>query len=355
MSLGLYFALLDNGDTSPGWTPHDVFPYATTTIVFLIIFLQAMALLLATRFWHHGVRLLVTKGVLVSPEDEPSFGNESMALQQYERRCQRKITRTTNNIHWCYFFALQSVYFFIAIADILASRYVGVEVERIMTMFLRLGHGLSSVSLAVALNYQRLYRVKENRRAKLSRQLMGQALWMNRICLGMFLFLLAADFAAVHIISGESSKAAKAMYWLAIFAECTIALPSVIATVWVVFHRAPIEPDRLSKATIFFAVFLRCLVMFPPSLWNDHLLRNVVLETPCPGHSFFSLYDVFEVLHGVALLLIFVFVRREFKRNEIVVVGEHAARCDAAVQRTEAASERSIEDEDGPPREFRPL
>lgn len=314
-------AALDSPSGASGSTgsTNELFPYAGTTILFGIISLMSLAAAVCVWWRWHGLRLLVAA---------------SDAADHAVRR--RTLTPSTNNIHWILYFVSNAVKHVTTVLLLQVhalndgSSGSSTEASKVITLLQRAFLGCNCFLLALAMNHQRLYRVREHRRQKkVSPQMVRNVHRTNLACGLVFLIFVVADFVASHAVD-ESSAAASAFYWVYIAAICLLSVPLLVSVVWVICNQAPVQAAHVTKACLLIAVGLHIVVMLPPSLWNDRMWPSWVASDPCPyAGGNMSAFDgvVCANICSVALFVVFCVV--EHRRNRLIGQSEHyAALCE---------------------------
>jgi hypothetical protein len=247
----------------------------------------------------------------------------------------RLVTKSTDNTVWAFYFGSVVLLRLIATGTLVfAANYSDdghEEALRIALLVQRVVHGVSCVWLAVALNIQRLYRVKDHKNAKANQALLRQATFINRFCFVTFLLFSVGDFITSHIVSAASA-AADALFWVSIGALLLLAVPTVLSTFWVVLHESQMQPTRLAKSMLILGVVMHTVVELPPAFWNDHLLASFVDSNPCPL-TYLSFYDMILVGQCVTAALLFAFVVLEHRRTSTIVHLDYLAFCDDRLYR----------------------
>ncbi|CUE97792.1 transmembrane protein, putative [Bodo saltans] len=247
----------------------------------------------------------------------------------------RIVTKSTDNTVWAFYFGSVVVLRLIATGTLVfAANYSGdnhEEALRISLLVQRVVHGVSCVWLAVALNIQRLYRVKDHKNAKANQALLRQATFINRFCFATFLIFSVGDFITSHTVSATSA-AADALFWVSVGSLLLLAIPTILSTFWVVLHESQMQPTRLAKCMLTLGVLMHTIVELPPAFWNDHLLESFVDRTPCPL-TYLSFYDMILVGQCITAGLLFAFVLLEHRRTSTIVHLDYLAFCDDRLYR----------------------
>jgi len=233
----------------------------------------------------------------------------------------RHVTDATNNIMWALVFLTGGLRDAanVVFLQVEVFREVG-EASRIAILLTSLFHGLHSVFLAFALNEQRMYRVQDYRGEKPSEQLQRQSRLLNRITLGIFILLMIGYFIVTHVTE-DNETIDKVMSWVLYACYLFMSIPAMLASIWVSFHKAVVEPTGRAKVIILASVIGHTIVLLPSSFWNRAVLRTFVEKYPCPG-SFLSFYDFIVILHFVVYGAMFAFVVMEYRRNAQILQSE---------------------------------
>lgn len=292
------------------------FPYASSTMLYGVVAVVCCVAAVVVRWRYHGLRLLVGKeGRGTSPE----------ALA----RRQRRLSQPTDFLAWVLYFALDGLGAAMIVVTLQVAALQAGEGGLIVSFFERVLLGGRCMALAVALSQQRLHRVWEHRKhKKVSPRVAEVVRRLSISCVGCFCVISVADFLGGHFVSAlsTSTTASSALYWLYISALVIMHVPIVCATVWVVLNRAAIQASLPSKIMLSVAVVVHLLSVWPPSLWNSYIWPGWVAQDPCPlAGGRMPAVDVIVAAHAVSMLLFFVFVAVEHRRNRVLGQSEHYA------------------------------
>ena len=210
------------------------------------------------------------------------------------------------------------------------------EAMRIGTLVVRLALGMSCVLLTQALIHQRVYRTQDYRASGINTARIRQGRIVLRVCVSLYLVYVAGEFIASHVISTDS-MATQVLFWCYIAALILINIPAVLATVWVCFHQAQIQPSALAKVIALIGVLIHFISMPPPSFWNLHLWPGYLNRDPCPL-KYLSLFDLVIITTFVGALFFFVFVILEHKRNILLMLDDEFQRYAENITADAAAS-----------------
>lgn len=316
----------------------ELFPYASSSILFCIIAFLCTVYFILIVWKYHGYYVQRVREAPSPSSYTSSSVNHSSAprsngsdYDELKIRTIRMLTPATNNLSWLLYFGSNIIHHTIAVVLLQVhalSKYH--EGQLILEFGKRLFLGTNCAMLVVALNHQRLYRVKDHRRAKVSPELQRQVRIMNYSCFGSFLIFIAADFVMSHVVDSDSN-AEKALYWVYIAFLCIIALPLIAATLWVVLNQSAVQPTRAAKAMLTLGVIVHLVAMLPPSLWNQYIVSNYVETDPCPfadGNMPFA--DLMVCLNVGSITLFFVFAVVEHRRARLSDhVIDYQNQCDA--------------------------
>lgn len=291
-------------------THSDVFPFASTTLLYGALALEALIFSIAISFWFNGVRFFA------APSDP-----EKKSLVERQR------TSATDNRLWIAFFCAQFLRFSIS-ASALQIHQVdwNHEWSSLIVFVEQLFLGCSCIILTLALNFQRIHRTQDVKRTALNTVLKKQSEKINKITAGIFVVSIVADFVSSRVLSNESSSVADILFWFYFATLVLIAVPACFATIWVVFHKAEVEPTKFAKSIIFVAFSIHFFVMLPPTFYNDKLLYTYTHSTPCPLRDL-SFYDIVLFVAIFELAFIFIFVVVEHHRNRLIEISENYAKC----------------------------
>jgi hypothetical protein len=280
--------------------PDELFPFASTSILFGILTVLCLVLGVMILMCFHGLETM-----------------EARTHDPARPLIKKTVTSTTNNIQW----ALQ--FFANAAGSMLSLLCLQVptlskdnEKSKITVLVQNLFHGVSCVYLAVALNYQRTERVKDYKDAKPHPKLKQQAKFLNRTTFGIFVLFMVGEFAASHVVH-DGTTMANVLFWVYITMFGIMAVPPLLAATWVLFHEAEVQPTLFAKRLIMIAMILHFFLVFPATLWNRHLLEGFVRRHPCPMR-FLSFYDMILLAHLPLHIMIFAFVVIEHRRNSLL-------------------------------------
>ena len=297
--------------SSSEFTSTDVFPFASTTILYGCVALTSLIYVLYIRLRSHGIIILTA-------------GSRGTSVHT------RRVSPATANLHWGAYFAFTWLNRSLSAAALHVHRLDNAEAARVVTFVERFCLGASSLCLALALNHQRIYRARDFRAAA-SPRLVEQVRQMNLLCAILFAISVLSVFIADHIAFPVSLTLGSAMYWVFISALILFLIPTTVAVLWVVLHEAEIQPSRVAKLLISIGVALRSVTTFPPGFWNEHVLSGYVSSNPCPL-VYLSVYDVIVVIELIADAVLFIFAITEHRRNALIEYEEHYRRTSEEVE-----------------------
>jgi hypothetical protein len=309
----------DAADFSSSTSSYLTLALATEALIF--------ALVIAWRF--HGVGLM------------------EMNPDTRRRQVRRHYSPITENKMWIAYFAVQFVMHCIAAVAVEVSKWhENLETQRILILLQRVFLGFTSLILVTALNNHRLDKIRDHDHAAASSALKRQAKQMNMAAIGVFFVAIVCYFVSSHAVENEESQATEAMYWVYISALLVITFPPLLATFWISFHDAAMQPSKVAKVALALAVAQRLCTIYPPSLWNQHVLSAWVERSPCPfANGKMSFYDMILVIHLISNGLLLLFVVLEHRRNAMSCLADHYAlmsqQLEEAVEASEAASSAS--------------
>lgn len=300
--------LLQDGNSSSGGSDsstdgsgiYELIPYTSTTFLFGLLALESFILLALVVWRYHGLRLLTATAAGEAVRD-------------------RSVTPATNNNYWIAYFGSNAVGHLLSVLSLQVNAIArSGEGLRVLELLQRCCLGANCMALVLALGHQRLHRVKDHKRQKVSQVVKRQVWWINRIGVVLFVSFAIIDFIVSHVVDGASDTQV-ALYWVYIAVLVVLSIPLVISMLWVVLNKAVAQASRVAKCFLVCGVVVHLIVMLPPSLWNEHIFEAEVSSNPCPlagGHM--SAFDVVLVANIVSLFLFFVFVALEHRRNRLI-------------------------------------
>ena len=295
-------------DFENGGSTADVgdFSNSTTNFITMALAVEALVYLLLIASQFHGLQLLTASSV-------------------GSRVAKKRVDPLTTNLMWLAYFGAQLAMHVLAILAIeVQSWHQDAEIQRVLILLQRVCLGFTSLLLVTALNDHRLDKIRDYAKSAPSSALKRQARQLNIIAIGIFFVCTVTYFVSSHIVD-DSSSVASAMYWIYITSLVIIMIPPMLATFWISFHEAEMQPSRTAKGVLLVAVVVRLLTIYPPSLWNDHVLQSWVDRNPCPVAGKLSFYDCLLVMHFVSNTLLLVFIALEHRRNAKTCLSEYYA------------------------------
>lgn len=313
------------------WDSDAAFDFAVPTILFAILSFQALVFMFITLFRLHGVRILMAGEYTAE---------ESIALIR-----ERRVSDNTNNLYWVLYFAAEFCLRGLCVVALQVHDMTTAEPARITIFVENLFLGLACLCLAMALNHERIFKIKDYPGARVSDALRRQVTRMNRGSFALFVLYLVADFIVSHLTSDHDTVLNETIFWIYFVFLIILALPYVLAMIWVALHDAEVEPRFVSKVVLFIGVTLHTLVMLPPEFWNKHVLKGFVKEHPCPA-KYLSVYNFVLIGQFIGMSLVFAFVWLEHKRNALIEIDNHYSRVSQSLNSEHAimsmSTQRSI-------------